>query len=86
MIVEDEWEEVGKWVWENRDTFNGLSFLPYDGGSYKQAPFETIDEEEYNRLSENLHEVDLSMIIEVDDNTNLSGELACSGTNGCEIL
>lgn len=85
-LKEDEWEEVGKWVWENRDTFNGLSFLPYDGGSYKQAPFETIDEEEYNRLSENLHEVDLSMIIEVDDNTNLSGELACSGTNGCEIL
>lgn len=85
-LKEDEWEEVGKWVWENRDTFNGLSFLPYDGGSYKQAPFETIDEEEYNRLSENLHEIDLSMIVEVDDNTNLSGELACSGTNGCEIL
>ena len=83
-IREHEWDAVGNWMWENKDNFNGLSVLPYDGGTYIQAPFEDIDEEKFNKLSEALHDVNLSRVIETDDNTNLSGELACSG-GSCEL-
>ena len=83
-IREHEWDAVGNWMWENKEHFNGLSVLPYDGGTYIQAPFEDIDEEKYNKLMETLHDVDLSKIIEMDDNTDLSGELACAG-GACEI-
>jgi ribonucleoside-diphosphate reductase alpha chain len=58
--------------------------LPYDGGTYIQAPFEDITEEKYNQLIETLHDVDLSKVIELEDNTDLSGELACAG-GACEI-
>lgn len=80
----NEWEEVGKWMWENRDSYTGLSVLPYDGGSYKQAPFEDCTEEEYERLSATLHDIDLSMVVELQDETDLQGEIAC-GPTGCEI-
>ena len=83
-IREHEWDAVGKWMWENKEHFNGLSVLPFDGGSYTQAPFEDITEEKYNRLMETLHDVDLSKVIELEDNTDLSGELACAG-GACEI-
>jgi ribonucleoside-diphosphate reductase alpha chain len=80
----DEWVEAGEWMWENRNYYNGLAVLPYDGGTYTQAPFEDCSEEEYNRLMVALKEVDLSMIVEMNDDTNLSGELACAG-GACEI-
>jgi len=83
-LKEDEWEKAGEWMWSNRDYYNGLSVLPYDGGTYTQAPFEDIDEAEYNKMSKVLSDVDLTKIIESDDNTDLSGELACAGGN-CEI-
>jgi ribonucleoside-diphosphate reductase alpha chain len=83
-IREHEWDAVGNWMWENREHFNGLSVLPYDGGTYIQAPFEDIAEEKYNQLIETLHDVDLSKVIELEDNTDLSGELACAG-GACEI-
>ena len=83
-IRSHEWDAVGNWMWENREHFNGLSVLPYDGGSYTQAPFEDIDEEKYNKLIETLHDVDLSNVIELEDNTDLTGELACAG-GACEI-
>jgi ribonucleoside-diphosphate reductase alpha chain len=83
-IREHEWDAVGNWMWENREHFNGLSVLPYDGGTYIQAPFEDITEEKYNQLIETLHDVDLSKVIELEDNTDLSGELACAG-GACEI-
>ena len=44
-LKEDEWELAGEWMWENKAHYNGLSVLPYDGGSYTQAPFEDITEE-----------------------------------------
>ena len=66
-------------MWENRNVYNGLSVLPHDGGSYIQAPFEDCTEEEYNYLVSALKEVDLSKVTEVEDNTNLKGELACTG-------
>ena len=71
-------------MWENRDHYNGLSVLPYDGGTYTQAPFEDITEERYHELMQSLHNIDLTQVIELDDNTDLSGELACAG-GACEV-
>ena len=84
-LKDDEWDEVVEWMWENRDNYNGLSVLPYDGGTYKQAPFEDCTEETYNEMMKSLKTVDLTKVIETYDTTNLSGELACAG-NSCEIL
>ena len=83
-VREEEWEKVGKWMWENREYYNGISVLPYFGGSYKQAPFEDIDKETFEGMFINLKEVDLSNVVEIVDNTNLTGELACAGAS-CEI-
>lgn len=83
-IKEHEWDEVGEWMWENKDTYNGISVLPYDGGTYKQTPFEDISKEEYERLSTYLTDIDLSKITELEDNTDLAGEAACAGGQ-CEI-
>jgi ribonucleoside-diphosphate reductase alpha chain len=83
-IREHEWNAVGNWMWENKEHFNGLSVLPYDGGTYIQAPFEDITKEKYDQLMQTLHDVDLSKVVELDDNTDLTGELACAG-GACEI-
>ena len=83
-LKEKDWELAGEWMWENRDYYNGLSVLPYDGGSYVQAPFEEITKTKYNEMMKSLTEIDLSKVVEVEDNTNLSGELACAG-GSCEI-
>lgn len=80
-----QWREVGDWMWEHRDEFNGISVLPYDGGTYVQTPFEDIDEETYLRMLEPLKAVDLTRVIEDEDNTDLAGEAACAG-GACEIL
>ena len=83
-IKPDEWEPVGEWMWDNKHNYNGLSVLPFSEHSYKQAPFEDCTKEEYEALMPSLKEVDLDNVIEVDDNTNLTGELACAG-GACEI-
>jgi ribonucleoside-triphosphate reductase len=83
-IKEDEWEAVGKWMWDNRKFYNGLSVLPYNGGTYIQAPFEDCTQEKYEEMIRHLHNVDLSKVIEFVDNTNLAGEAACAG-GACEI-
>jgi ribonucleoside-triphosphate reductase len=83
-IKPDEWDAVGEWMWMNRHYYNGLSVLPYDGGTYVQAPFEDCKEAEYNKMLESLKEVDLTKVIEYQDNTDLTGELACAGGQ-CEI-
>ena len=80
----EDWELAGEWMWENRDFYNGLSVLPYDGGTYTQAPFEDCDEETYNKMMNSLTSLDLSKIVEMTDETDLSGELACSG-GACEV-
>ena len=84
-LKENEWKKAGDWMWENREYYNGLSVLPYDGGTYTQAPFEDIDEAKYNKMSKVLSNVDLTKVIEAEDNTDLSGELACAG-GSCEIV
>jgi ribonucleoside-diphosphate reductase alpha chain len=83
-LKEDEWDLAGEWMWENRAHYNGLSVLPYDGGTYTQAPFEDCTEETYKEMLESLTNIDLTKVIELDDNTDLSGELACAG-GACEV-
>jgi ribonucleoside-diphosphate reductase alpha chain len=80
----DEWEVVGEWMWRNKDFYNGLSVLPFDGGSYSQAPFEDITEAQYNNLVGQLTSIDLTQIIEDDDTTNLMDQAACAG-GACEV-
>jgi ribonucleoside-triphosphate reductase (thioredoxin) len=84
-IKQDEWPAVGEWLYENKEYFTALSFLPEDLGTYKQAPFETITEEEFNEAVKSLHEVDLSRVVEMSDNTALMDQAACAG-GACEIV
>ena len=83
-IKEGEWEAVGEWMWENKKFYNGLSVLPYNGGTYIQAPFEDCDETKYNEMMKSLSDIDLSRVVVLVDNTDLSGEVACGG-GACEI-
>ena len=86
-IKEEEWFEAGAWVWENFDTVSGISFLPYDGGSYQQAPYQDCSEEEYYDLLAKMPEIDWEKLsdYETSDNVTVEHELACSG-GACEIL
>ncbi len=86
-IKEKEWDEVGEWMWENRNSYNGLSVLPYDNKehTYVQAPFESCTKQEYEELLQALKKLDLTKIIEYNDNTDLSAELACSG-GSCAVI
>jgi len=83
-IKDEDWADVTDWMWYNRNEYNGISVLPYDGGTYVQAPFEDCTEEEYNALLPYLQAIDLSEVVETVDNTDLTGEIAC-GAGGCEI-
>lgn len=126
-VKPEEWPEVTEWMWDNQESYQGIALLPYDGGTYQQAPFEDIvdiydvtykkngeqfqkkvtnlfaldemikkggieiihidfksKEDIFDYLSSKLSEVDLTNIVEEDDETNLMGELACSG-GGCEV-
>ncbi len=78
-LKQEDWPTVGNWMWENREHYTGISVLPYDGGIYKQAPFEDCSKEVYEEMMKFCHNIDLTQIIEIEDGTNLSGELACAG-------
>lgn len=78
-IKDDEWDKVGEWMWKNRNVYTGLSVLPYDGGNYKQAPFEECTKEEYDELMSKIKDINLTNVKENVDNTDLKGEAACSG-------
>ena len=80
----EDWELAGEWMWNNREFYNGLSVLPYDNGSYTQAPFTDCTKEEFEKMFEKLHSIDLKNVVEMSDETDLSGEIAC-GALGCEI-
>ena len=84
-IKDDEWESVGEWMWENRRSYNGLSVLNYNGGTYTQAPFEDCTEEKYEELMQTLTGVDLSKVVELSDATDHKNEVACAG-GACEIV
>jgi len=83
-LKEKEWERAGEWMWENRASYNGLSVLPYNGGTYKQAPFEDITKTQFDEMITHMMDIDLTKVIEMDDNTDLKGEVACGG-GACEI-
>jgi len=83
-LKEEDWELAGEWMWDNKNHYNGLSVLPYDGGTYTQAPFEDITEEKYNEMMEVLTDIDLTQVVEVNDETDLKGEIACAG-GACEV-
>lgn len=89
-VKEDEWVEVGAWVYKNWDSVCGLSFLPFDGGNYPLAPYEEISREQYHSLCKMYKEVDIDFDAELnqfeqDDNTTGRQELACSG-GSCELI
>ena len=84
-IKPDEWGQVSTWLWDNQESFNGLSFLPYDNGTYVQAPFEDISKEEFDSFSQHIKSINLENVREIEDNTDLQGELACSG-GSCEVF
>ncbi len=83
-IKEDEWKEVGDWMWENRSDYTGLSCFPYWEGSYRQPPFEACNKDTYQTMASRLTQVDLKHVKEEMDRTNLEAELACSG-GACEV-
>lgn len=84
-IKSGEWDEVGDWLYDNRDYFTALSFLPEDLGSYVQTPFEEINEKIFKEKIEHLHKIDLSQVMENTDNTNLNENAACLA-GACEII
>jgi len=84
-IKQGEWKQVGEWMWNNRNDYTAMSCLPEDLGSYKQTPYETITEEQYNEMVTHLHNIDLRNVVEMSDMTNLMDQVACSGAS-CEIV
>jgi ribonucleoside-diphosphate reductase alpha chain len=84
VSITDEWEVVGQWMWDNREVYNGLSVLPYFGGSYKQSPFEDITEEDYNSRINSLKAIDLTKVMELDDTVDFGAIQACGG-GACEV-
>ena len=86
-VKDSEWIDVASWVYKNFEIIGGITFLPYGGGIYKQAPYKEITEEEYNELKKtmpkNINWNKLSEY-EKDDRTTSSKELACMG-NSCEL-
>jgi len=83
-IKDTEWDMVGEWMWDNRKFYNGLSVLPYADHTYIQAPFEDCTKEKYEEMMKSLSNIDLSKVVEMADNTDLKGEVAC-GADGCEV-
>ncbi len=84
-IKDNEWETVGEWMWTNKASYNGLSVLPFDNGNYKQPPFEDIATETFCDLEKSLKNIDLSLVYEPDDATDLQAEAACAG-GACAIV
>ena len=84
-VKEDEWLDVGAWVWNNFNDISGISFLPWDGGTYKQAPYEECTEQEYNEMLAKMPtKINWAELVEDDDNVKGVQELACTA-GGCEI-
>ena len=87
-VKDSEWIEVGAWVFKNFDMISGISFLPYSDHSYKQAPYQECNEEEYNAMVAKMPtDIDWNELskYEVEDNTRGSQEYACTGDK-CEVV
>jgi ribonucleoside-diphosphate reductase alpha chain len=72
-------------MWENKEYYNGLAVLPYHGGFYPQLPMEDISENTYSTMLSCLKDINLSEVVEVNDETDLKAEIACAG-NACEVV
>lgn len=84
-VREHEWMEVGAWVYRNFDAISGVSFLPYDNGTYRQAPYEEIDEATFNQMEDKMPKsIDWTEMKEGSDQTSGSQELACTA-GVCEL-
>jgi ribonucleoside-diphosphate reductase alpha chain len=84
-VKENEWMEVGAWVFEHFDEVTGVSFLPMDGGTYKQAPYEEVNEQEYAKLKAlQPADIDWATFKEYDDNVEGAQMLSCTA-GGCSI-
>lgn len=84
ISIADEWKTVGDWMWENREVYNGLSVLNYDGGSYVQAPFQDITKDEYEKRINSLTAIDLTKVVEEDDLVDFGSIQACGGGQ-CDV-
>ena len=88
-VKEDEWMEVGAWVYKNFDEVSGISFLPHSDHTYKQAPYQEVSKEEYDglvaKMPKNIRWEDLSFY-ETEDGTSPSATLACSSDGNCELV
>jgi ribonucleoside-diphosphate reductase alpha chain len=83
-LKDSEWDEAGEWMWNNKEFYTGISVLPYDGGTYIQAPFEDCTKEKFEELFQYLKEIDLTKVIEDEDLTEAKDNLACAG-GSCDI-
>jgi len=85
-VKDEEWVDVGAWVWKHFDEISGVSFLPHSDHTYQQAPYEDCTKEVYNSLLKNTPKyIDWTSFIEEDDNTIGQQTLACTGGT-CEII
>ena len=83
-VKENEWNQLREEMWNTKDSYTGIALLPYDGGSYQQAPFEDIDEFKFKDMEKLVKHIDLTKVKEIEDFTNRGETIACQG-NVCEI-
>jgi ribonucleoside-diphosphate reductase alpha chain len=86
-VRDDEWMEVGAFVFKHFDEMSGVSFLPHSEHTYQQAPYQDCTKDVYNKLSSEFSHIDWNKLqdYEKEDNTNSSQTFACSG-DSCEIV
>ena len=83
-VRDHEWDDVKEWMWKYRETYAGITLIPFWGGEHPEAPNEAITEDEFNEMSSAFPELDFRNIEEFNDETNRQGELACAG-GACEV-
>jgi len=83
-LKDNEWGECGQWMWDNQNDYTGISVLPYNGGTYVQAPFTDCTKEEFDNMYKLLQEINLTNVKETDDNTVAKEAIACAG-GSCEV-
>lgn len=86
-VREDEWLRVGSWVYDHWDDISGVSFLPFDGGHYEQAPYQECTKEEYDRAIKDFPRLDCSKLADFENDDNTSGSKSYACTSGsCDII
>ncbi len=84
-LQENEWAPVGEWMWDNQDHYTGISVLPYDNGTYVQAPFTDCTEADFENMMKFMADINLDDVIEIEDNTSLTDQAACGG-GACVVI